>query len=325
MQELERKLSYEDLRFYRSIAHSQARKDEVTRKRLEEERNKNQPPAKGWSSWLWGSTTTNLAGEGNAMDAAFDGNMTDDQRKELYEALDFDEDIDVKNALQAPRDAVKLRVAATLSHGSLALRSDPHNRNAAIMSVAFEAFGANFIQRTDNFEASISLGGLGVFDGTTPDTIYSQIVTVRKSDLNSTVSDARPGGKSFSDDPFFFVRFENQPLDERADTALTVKMRHMEIIYHRGYVEAVVRFFKPPESQLESVEALLVSFFELIYGFHISEMGLQSVATQTFEEFRKETRVGLEYALQTHKTIDIQLDMNAPIIIVPERYYKLFS
>ena len=36
-------------------------------------------------------------------------------------------------------------------------------------------------------------------------------------------------------------------------------MRHMEIVYHKGYVEAVYKFFKPPESQLESVEALLVS------------------------------------------------------------------
>ncbi|EEB88478.1 hypothetical protein MPER_13665, partial [Moniliophthora perniciosa FA553] len=31
-----------------------------------------------------------------------------------------------------------------------------------------------------------------------------------------------------------------------------------------------------------------------------------------------ETRAGLEFALQNHKTIDIQMDMNAPIIIIPE-------
>ena len=38
------------------------------------------------------------------------------------------------------------------------------------------------------------------------------------------------------------------------------------------------------------------------------------------EGIRKETRAGLEYALQTHKTIDVQMDLNAPIIIVPEEY-----
>ena len=46
----------------------------------------------------------------------------------------------------------------------------------------------------------------------------------------------------------------------------------------------------------------------------------QDVASQTLESLQKETRIGLEYALQTHKTIDVQMDLNAPIIIVPEEY-----
>jgi len=60
---------------------------------------------------------------------------------------------------------------------------------------------------------------------------------------------------------FLFVKFEHNPLDERADNALTVRMRHMSIIYHKGYVEAVYKFFTPA-SQLESVEALLVCTHE---------------------------------------------------------------
>jgi vacuolar protein sorting-associated protein 13A/C len=47
---------------------------------------------------------------------------------------------------------------------------------------------------------------------------------------------------------------------------------------------------------------------------------MQSAASQTFDDLRKETRIGLEYALQTHKTIDLQMDMNAPVIIIPEEY-----
>ena len=44
----------------------------------------------------------------------------------------------------------------------------------------------------------------------------------------------------------------------------------------------------------------------------------QDVAGQTLEGLRNETRAGFEYALQTHKTIDVQMDLNAPVIIVPE-------
>ena len=46
---------------------------------------------------------------------------------------------------------------------------------------------------------------------------------------------------------------------------------------------------------------------------------LQNVAGETFEGIQKETRAGLEYALETHKTVDLRLDMHAPIIIIPER------
>jgi len=44
------------------------------------------------------------------------------------------------------------------------------------------------------------------------------------------------------------------------------------------------------------------------------------VASETLEGLRKDTRAGLEYALQTHKTIDLQVDINAPVIIIPEEY-----
>jgi len=181
--------------------------------------------------------------------------MTEDQRKQLYEALDYDEKTALIDALQAPRDSIRLRASVKLNRGSLALKSDPHGKNTEVTSVVFDIFHANFLQRPTNFEASISLKNFKVFDGTTENTLYSQIVHVKSEhDLKGSQSSSSEG----EPEPFFFVKFENNPLDERADDALTVRMRHMEIIYHRGYIEAIYKFFKPPASQLESVEALLV-------------------------------------------------------------------
>ncbi|KAJ3842350.1 vacuolar protein sorting-associated protein 13 [Lentinula raphanica] len=288
LQSLEKKLSYEDLRFYRSIARSRLRKDAALRKRLEAEKPK-QPQKQSWGSWLWGSSSsTNETQE----DPAFGGPMTEEQRKQLYDALDYDEKSAVVESLQAPRDSLKARIKATLNRGSFALRTNPHNQVRDIVSVNFDVFRADVIQRPDNLEASVSLGSFAVFDGTTENSVHPQIVQVQESKSQEHNDD--------KDSPFLFVKFENNPLDERADNALTVRMRHMEIIYHRGYVEAIYKFLKPPASQLESVEALL------------------SVASQTLEGLRKETRAGLEFALQNHKTIDIQMDMDAPIIVIPE-------
>ena len=182
--------------------------------------------------------------------------MTPDQRKELYDALDFDEKAALVESLQPSRDSMQARISAKLNKGSFALRTDPHGDVKEVISVVFDVFQANFIQRPDNFEASVSLGGLGVYDGTTKNTLHPQIVHV-KDTVNT--SDLAVEASPTQREPFFFIKFEKNPLDERADNALTVRMRHMQIIYQRGYVEAIYKFFKPPESQLESVEAFLVS------------------------------------------------------------------
>jgi vacuolar protein sorting-associated protein 13A/C len=244
---LEKKLGYEDIRFYRSIARSAMRKDIALRKKLDEEKQRSQASQQsGWTSWLWGSSDTQQPEE----DSAFHGPMSEQQKKELYDVLDYDERTALADSFQAPRDALKMRASAQLKKGSFALKSDPHATNTEIIYVDFDVFQATMVQRPDNFDVSASLGGFSVFDNTTKDTLYRQIVQVKTRDAGAVPSD--------DVEPFFSVKFEQNPLDERADMALAMKMRHMEVIYHKGYVEAIYKFFKPPANQLESVEALLV-------------------------------------------------------------------
>jgi vacuolar protein sorting-associated protein 13A/C len=254
LEALERKLSYEDIRFYRSISRSELRKDGALLKQAEEEKKRQATQTSGWASWLpvWGSSSTTPPTQ-SPQESPF-SNMTEQQRKELYEVLDYDEKAALAESFELPRDALKARIKAQLKRGSFALKSDPHGIAKEIISVIFDDFQTTAIQRRDNLEVCTSLGGFAVYDGTTRDTLFRQIVHV-KQDSPTVVSTTECDPK----DPFFFMKFENNPLDERADTALAVRMRHMEIVYHRGYVEAVYRFFKPPEDRLESVEALLVS------------------------------------------------------------------
>ncbi|KAI9460579.1 hypothetical protein BJY52DRAFT_1117906 [Lactarius psammicola] len=296
LEELEKKLSYEDIRFYRSISRSELRKDGTLRKQVEDEKKRVAAQSSGWTNWLpsvWGSSSSTPPTQ-PTQESPFE-NMTDQQRRELYEVLDYDEKAALAESFELPKDALKTRVQTQLKRGSFALKTDPHGTAKEIISVIFDEFQAIAIQRRDNLEVSTSLGGFSVFDGTTRDTLFPQIVHVKQDSPtlgSTTVADPK--------DPFLYMRFENNPLDERADTALVIRMRHMEVVYHRGYVEAIYKFFKPPEDRLESVEALLTA------------------AGGAIEGLRKETRAGLEYALQTHKTIDLHVDMKAPIIIIPE-------
>lgn len=258
---LEKQLSYEDIRFYRSIARSQWKKDVASRKKMEEEKAKQQSQTRSnsWSSWIWGSSDSS---QPSSSESTFSGEMTDEQRKQLYEVLDYDEKTALAESFGTARDALKMRVAAQLNRGSLALKTDPRGKTTEILAVVFNVFQATFMQRPDNFDVAMSLGGFAVHDGTTANTLYPDVVYVRdnrsQNDKITTQTIGDHGPITEIADPFFYLKFESNPLDERADNALTVRMRYMEIIYHRGYIEAIYKFFKPPSGQLESVEALLV-------------------------------------------------------------------
>ncbi|MCO5580104.1 hypothetical protein L7F22_033970 [Adiantum nelumboides] len=318
LKDLEKRLSYKDIRFYRSIARNELRKEKIAQRKDEianghsNQAGGSSSAGGGWLGWIWGG-----GGGGHAEGSNQGGVLNDEQRKELYDAIEWDEESGstaIGQALDLPGDAMKLRLTTKLQTGSFALHD--HSKGNEIISLVFDSLQADVIQRIDNLEAALSLGGLRVYDGTSPQSLYPQIVRVKDDELgmpkgrqNSAGSDLEQvekevGEESDPDNPFFALRFENKPLDKRADNALSLKMRSLEIIYHRGYVEEIVRFFKPPESELELIGALI------------------DVASETLEGIRKETRTGLEHALETHKTIDLDMDVKAPIIIVPEDVTK---
>lgn len=306
--EMENTLRYEDIRFFRSVARNQAKKDAATRRKLEAEKVASQAPRQTWGQWIWGTGPSEAQG----------GGMTEDQKKELDDIIDFDAEAAAQPVGTTPNDFMKARVAAKLNKGSFSLRVDPHGENKDIIALVFDSFSADAVQLTDSVSGKLALGGFRVYDGTTSNSLYPQIVRVKDledtkiggpSRQSSLAIEGTEGALSEMgdemgqtdaiNDPFFVMEVEHNPIDGRADNALSVRMRHLEIIYHKGYVEAVVQFFRPPESQLESITALI------------------DAAGQTLDGIRKETRAGLEYALDNHKTVDIKVDMNAPIIIIP--------
>ena len=100
---LEKKLSYEDLRFWRSLARNQLRKENVGVKK--------EVPQQTWVQWAWGSKPEEHTDEDSA--------MSDQQRKELYDAIDWDEKKTIAESVDLPREAIKLQVESSLQTGEL--------------------------------------------------------------------------------------------------------------------------------------------------------------------------------------------------------------
>jgi vacuolar protein sorting-associated protein 13A/C len=298
MDALEFKLSYEDLRFWRSLARNQLRKENVSAPKPAQKQT--------WTSWAWGTKQEEKTG-------GEDAGMTEEQRKELYDAIDWDEKKAIAESVDLPRDSVKLQIESSLRTGSFTLKRDPHGRAEEILKLVFDGFRAKALQRPDSFLADVVLGGLRVYDGTTEGSLFPQIVKVKDSIAQPKDQETEPNEDDEglegmdetshtedADDSLFHLLVENNPLDESADTAITLKLKSVEVIYNPRFVVEVARFFEPPERHMESIGALL------------------ETAGATVEDIRKQTRAGLEFALEEHRTVKANLDIQAPLIIVPE-------
>ncbi|KAL8726828.1 MAG: hypothetical protein Q9166_006444 [cf. Caloplaca sp. 2 TL-2023] len=297
LDKLERKLSYEDLRFWRSLARNQLRKENVGVKKA--------PQKQTWTQWVWGggkqAEQTQHEDEGTT--------MTEEQRKELYAAIDFDEKKAITESVEVPRESVKLQIESSLRTGSFTLKRDPHGRAIEILSMMFDNFQAKALQRPDSFLADVSLGGLRINDGTTEGSLFPQIVNVKdmtSEAVNKSIekvsesAEDRKAKEQATADSLFHLVFEQNPLDESADSAITVKLKSIEVIYNPQFIVQIAKFFQPPERHMESIGALL------------------ETAGATVEGIRQQTRAGLEFALEEHKTLNANLDIQAPLIIIPE-------
>ena len=288
---LEWNLGYEDLRFWRSLARNQLKKENAEALKRQPQQQEQQ----GWVSWLWGSKP-----QENIEENEENTQITEEQRKELYDAIDWDEKTALADSVDVPREAIKLQLEASLSTGSFTLKKSPHHNPMDLLSLHFDVFKAKALQRKDSMLANVSLGGLRVNDGTTPDSLYPEIVRVKdapeakKRKRLSLAELDQP-----NEDPFFQFEFEKNPIERRGDIAVVGSMKPLEVVWNPNFVVGVADFFRPPERHMESIAALMES------------------AGATVEGLREQTRAGLEFALEEHKTINAELDLQAPLIIVP--------
>ncbi|KAI0171728.1 vacuolar protein sorting-associated protein 13 [Hypoxylon sp. FL1284] len=295
LNKLEWKLGYEDLRFWRSLARNQLRKEnaEALKKAPPKEQQQQQ---QGWLSWVWGSKPAEQTDS-----AEENTQMTEEQRQELYEAIDWDEKAALAEDVDTPRDTVKMQIDTSLSTGSFTLRQSPHGKKTDLLSLHFDVFKAKALKRPDSVLADISLGGFRVNDGTTPESLFTEIVRVKdapEASRNRRVSIADL--EQSDQETFFDLQVEQNPLDGQGDFAVTAKLKPLEIVWNPNFVVGIVDFFKPPERHMESISALM------------------ETAGATVEGLRQQTRAGLEFALEEHKTINAKLDLQAPLIIIPQ-------
>lgn len=290
---LERKYSFDDLRFFRSLA-----KAELKKEKIQPHLQPRKPASNSWSSWIWGASNTSE--DVDSFENETDKNLvhiTEEQRQELYDAIEWDEKDVITDSIEIPKDTITLEIETTLKTGSFTLRRNPHAHSEDIVQLLFKGFSSSFYGRPDSYLTNLSLHELRVDDGSA-DTLYKQIVTVKSLSLDESSDDEEVWTRP-SENDFFWLSFENNPLDGIADSNLFIKMKGITVFYNTAFLERVIQFFHPPKVHLETIGAIL------------------DAANATVEEIRDQTRIGLEYALQEHKTVNLKLDLQAPLIVMP--------
>ncbi|ORX96417.1 hypothetical protein K493DRAFT_329607 [Basidiobolus meristosporus CBS 931.73] len=297
--DIEWDLSFEDIRMYRFLSKSLMKKEKALLARQQQM----EQPAGWFGGWFGGWSSEKQAEEESEV-------LTSEQKQELLATIDFDES-QPESAFEISEECVILSLTTQIKTGSLALKESPHSKNHSIASLVFDTVTMEFVNRPDSFRSAISLHGLNLYDGTTKDTLYPLLMRVDDSEddvSNESLSDNQcfseipqsMGLQSSQRNPFFRLVFEHNPMDNRADDALSIKMRYLEVIYNQHAIETILKFFKPPVSQMESMTALM------------------EAAGNTLDGLTQQTRAGIKYALEEHKTLDVSIDINAPIFIFPE-------
>ncbi|KAJ3205144.1 hypothetical protein HDU82_005381, partial [Entophlyctis luteolus] len=277
---LERKLSFDDIRLYRSIANNQLKKEKALRA-VTPKPVSNEVTTLGWIASWWGSSESqdSSANEENTV-------LSDDQMKQLMDTIDYDPDAVVLRA-DIPKDMVQIRVEWCLRKGSLSLSKE--NMKGDFLSIVFDMLAATADILPTSVRGNVSLGGMTVKDGTTPGTQFETLI--------QAIQDKGVLSQGYEKQPFFSLEFEHNPLDERADEAITLKMLPLQVVINPASLNGVIDFFSVPSSDYDVSNAL------------------KSVA----KGITAQTRMGLEFALNKHRTFDAKIDIAAPIFVLPER------
>lgn len=287
LKELEDELSLEDIEWFRGVARKEMKEKGLKPKATQA------PQQKGWFGGWFGGGGNKAQGSDSvpADDTVVPGtfSLSQEQRDALYDTIDFHGTPEPEPQTM-PREWVQYSVRAHLHRGGITI-----NRKAALLGeMVFEGCAIDLKARTDLNLVEFNLNEFRVEDGTGT-SLYKHVVSVQElGHEHETELDDDDA------DPFLSISYEDNPLDGAADKSVKAALKLMTIFYNPHFIEAIVAFFTPTQLHLDTMGAIMNA---------AQDRGGDLVALMT--------RIGLQYALEEHQTIQVVLDLQAPLLIMP--------
>ncbi|XP_020292498.1 vacuolar protein sorting-associated protein 13C isoform X2 [Pseudomyrmex gracilis] len=248
------------------------------------EREKSLKAKRGWFGFLWNSSQAEETKELNSAAAImrrFEEAMTPQEKEKLYRAIDYQEN----SAPAHYPETFEMIDTRFFLHGLQISLLDTDKEHPCILDLQLHGVRAGFKSRPS---------------------ANAILVTASISDMKlmGVTQDGRvpslfnPGHGTLDNSALLSVSYEKNPLDKLCGDRVVVKSRSVDIVYDAQTIIELVNMFKIQDSS--TLNQLQTAAAEQL------EVGLKDMSA-----------LGLEYAIQKHSVLDIQVDMQASQLIIP--------
>ena len=246
--------------------------------------------AKGGGFWGWWSGGTSPKASESAIGSnikKLEAALTHDEKSKLYEVIDYQE-----NAHHGiyPKDFEAKNLAFNLKCLTLRIRDDDLN-NADVIKLELREVAARMIQRpsADYLKFGMTMADLTVtgFKKAVVAVTRNNPLKRNKHLLSFTFENNPPSDEDFVEQSSVYdqrIRFYSSPL---------------EITYDSRTLSKLLEVFKAPDD--------------------LNLANLQQSASSKLKEYRKTTSLGLQYVIDNHNLIDVDVNLESSYIIVPHK------
>eukprot|EP01065_Artemidia_motanka_P052334 TRINITY_DN942_c0_g1_i1.p1 TRINITY_DN942_c0_g1~~TRINITY_DN942_c0_g1_i1.p1 ORF type:complete len:4440 (+),score=1706.16 TRINITY_DN942_c0_g1_i1:65-13384(+) len=237
--ELEANASLDDILWFRRMAHTELRVDELqqaTQRRLVEQRT---PRRQTWGEWGWSwvGYQSGAADDTALLSAADAGSWTEEQRRQLAVELGFDDAeqpaADAED-VAPPASYVERTVRFHITEGTAELDGGAGSGPIAGMQLQDFAFKADL--RGDGMRVVTSLGSLRVTDLLAGSAAGQRIVQ------RTLESGGGGGGRK----DLLRVAYECTTSDEKTSSSLDISMAPLDLVLAPQFADRVATFLRPP-------------------------------------------------------------------------------
>ncbi|XP_047359322.1 vacuolar protein sorting-associated protein 13 isoform X3 [Vespa velutina] len=246
------------------------------------EKEKTLKAKRGWFGFLWGSPQTEETQELNSAAAImrkFEEAMTPQEKEKLYRAIDYQENI-------APAhypETYEMIDTNFFLHGLQLLLLDTDKEYPSVLDLQLNSVKAGFKSRPS---ANAILITTSISD--------MKLFGVKQNDYIPSLFNSEHGS---ADNVLLSISYEKNPLDKLCGDRIIVKSKSVDIVYDAQTIIELVKLFKVQNSSALNQ--------------------IQAAAAEQLEGLKEMSALGLEYAIEKHSVLDIQVDMQASQLIIP--------